>query len=137
MLRALVGEAPFQSEISFRTRLRAQRDDRQKQRAVADLLPNSLVPRVATAQFTFVKPNFDARGTKRLADTAGQLGVLRGIADEDGVCSTVQRRAAVAMLFIPNLFARMVADALQLSNEHLFGAERPLSSSYSRSVDDG
>jgi hypothetical protein len=136
VLRALVGEAPLQSEIPFHARLGAQRDNRQKQRAVADLLANSLVPRIATAQFTLVEPNFDARGPKRFADTASQLRVLRGIADEDGLSSAVQRRVAVAMLIIPKLFACMVANALQLSNDHHFGVEWQLPSSHFRSVND-
>jgi hypothetical protein len=79
-VRALLGEAPLEPEVPFRPRLRMRGNNRQEERAVADLPANRLIPDIAAAQFTLVKPHFDAGGAQRVGDWACRRGVLRCIA---------------------------------------------------------
>jgi hypothetical protein len=59
-MRALLGNAPLEPEIAFRTRRGVRRDDRDEQRAVADLLADLQVPGVPAAQLALIKPDLDA-----------------------------------------------------------------------------
>ena len=57
-MRTIHGELPFETEIAFLACLRVGRDDRHKQRTFFDLFTNGSIPRVPTAQFTLIEPDF-------------------------------------------------------------------------------
>src|ERR1700676_4857423 len=58
--RALVGNSPLEPEIAFRTRSRVCRDDRDEQRAVADLLADLQISDVAAAHLALIEPDLNA-----------------------------------------------------------------------------
>src|SRR5215831_16853682 len=76
----LLSESPFEPEVALRARLRGLRDDRDEQHAVLDLPPDSLIPRVAPAQFALVEPDINACCAQCIANLLCSLGILRGIA---------------------------------------------------------
>ncbi len=90
-VRAVDRELPFQAEVTFAARLRVLRDDRHEERALLDLLADRGIPRVAAAQLAFIEPDDESRGAKRFADAPGGLGVLRRIAQENGLGRGAQR----------------------------------------------
>src|SRR5205809_913582 len=55
ILHALDRQLPLAAKIALGSRLRRLRDDRNEKRAVANLLSNAGVPRVAAAQFALIK----------------------------------------------------------------------------------
>src|SRR5215472_3337108 len=75
-VRTLVGEVPFEPEVALRTRLRIPRDDRDEERARANFAANLLIPGVAAAELTLVKPDFNPSSAERLADPLGGLRIL-------------------------------------------------------------
>src|SRR5882762_9375273 len=89
-VRALLGKVPFQAKVTLSTLLRVPGNDGNEHHAVANLLPNLPVPDIAAAQLTLVEPDFDTRCPECFADTAGSLGILRGIADKNALRSAVQ-----------------------------------------------
>jgi hypothetical protein len=80
---AFDGEFPLAAEVTLGAGLRLRRDDRQEQRALADLPPDLGVPRVAAPQLVLVEPHFVPGGAQRLGDAAGGGGVFAGVAEED------------------------------------------------------
>ena len=83
-MAAVHGQPPFTAEIAFQPPLGLLRDDRDEQRAGADLTADLGVPRVAAAEFVLVKPYLDAAGAQAFRDAAGGRGVLVRVAEEDG-----------------------------------------------------
>src|SRR5215831_13977365 len=78
----LLSESPFEPEVALGACLRGCRDDRDEQRAVLDLPPDSLIPCVAPTQFAFVEPDLNAGCAQCIANLLCSLGILRGIAQE-------------------------------------------------------
>jgi len=78
-VRALLGEPPFEPEVSFRPRLGVVGNERQEERAIADLPADRLVPDIAAAQFALVKPHLDAGGAQRIANGPRRPRILRCI----------------------------------------------------------
>ena len=89
-MRTLIREPPLKAEIPFRTQPRRARDNGYEQCAVANFAADFLVPGIAAAKLASIEPDLDARCPECLADTAGRLCILRGIADEDRLRSGVQ-----------------------------------------------
>jgi hypothetical protein len=84
-MRAIDGEFPLAPEVTFLASLGRGRDDGDKQRAVADLLADLVVPRISAAQLALVEPDLDAARPQRLANAPRRLGILRGVAQEYGL----------------------------------------------------
>ena len=75
-MRALISQPPFQPEVPFAARISRCRNQRNKQRAFLDLLPDRRVPRIATAQFRLVEPDFEASHAQGIANTSRCLIIL-------------------------------------------------------------
>ena len=84
-MRAIDGEFPLAPEVTFLASLGRGRNDGDKQRAVADLLADLVVPRISAAQLALVEPDLDAARPQRLANAPRRLGILRGVAQEYGL----------------------------------------------------
>ena len=81
-VRALIRKVPLKPEVTFVPRRGVRGDDRNEQRAVPDLAPDPLVPRISAAQFAPIKPNLDAGCAQGRSDPLGSLTVLRGVAQK-------------------------------------------------------
>src|SRR5215469_15902287 len=79
---ALIRKIPLKPEIALLPRRGVRRNDGDKERAVADLAPDLLIPRVPDAQLALVEPDFYSRRPERLADPLDLNGVLRGVTQE-------------------------------------------------------
>jgi hypothetical protein len=77
---ALIRKIPLKPEIALATRGRVRRNNRNKERAVVDLAPDLLIPRVPAPQLALIEKNLDAGRTQRLANLLSGLRVLRGVA---------------------------------------------------------
>jgi hypothetical protein len=55
---------------------RVGRNDRNKERAVVDLAPDLLIPRVPAPQLALIEKDLDAGRTQCLADLLGSLRIL-------------------------------------------------------------
>jgi hypothetical protein len=66
------------------TRSRVCRNDRNKERAVAYLPPDPMVPDVSASKLALVEPDFDARCKQGTADPLRRFGILRGVTQEHG-----------------------------------------------------
>src|SRR4029079_1949155 len=83
-VRALDRELPLQPEVALAARIRVRRDERDEQRALADLLADRRVPGVPAAELVLVEPHHEPGAAQRVADAPGALRVLRGVAQENG-----------------------------------------------------
>jgi hypothetical protein len=81
-LRALLGERPFDAEVALAARGRIGRNYGYKERAVADLLSDLLIPDITAPQLAAVEPHLDSRRTQTLANELCHLRILRGVAQE-------------------------------------------------------
>jgi hypothetical protein len=54
------GEIPLVTKVTLKPLLGMPGDNRNKEDAVVDLVPDLLVPRVATPQLTLIEPDLDA-----------------------------------------------------------------------------
>src|SRR6516165_6027710 len=79
---ALVRKIPLKPEVALLPRRCIRRNDGNKERAVADLASDLLIPHVAAAQLALVEPDLDTRTAQRLANAPSRLRVLRGIAQK-------------------------------------------------------
>jgi hypothetical protein len=77
---AFDGEIPLVPKVTLKPLLSVLGHNRDKERAVVDLLPDPLIPRVAAAQLALIEENLDTGGAKRLGNPLGNLRVLRGVA---------------------------------------------------------
>ena len=75
-LRALLSEAPLQTEVPFPSRVRVRRNNRDEERAVTYLAADLLVPHITTAQVVLIEPDLDAGASERAANAACRLDVL-------------------------------------------------------------
>src|SRR5215469_4503097 len=82
--RALIGKMPLETEVGFRAPCRAMRDHRHEQRAFAQLLPDAVVPGVATLELAAVEPHLDTGRAQRCRDAQRCRVVLGSVAQEDG-----------------------------------------------------
>jgi len=73
---ALICKVPLKAEIAFMPRGRVGRNDRNKERAVVDLAPDLLIPRVPAPQLALIEKDLDPRRTQGLADLLGSLRIL-------------------------------------------------------------
>jgi hypothetical protein len=73
---ALICKVPLKAEIAFVSRGRVGRNDRNKERAVVDLAPDLLIPRVPAPQLALIEKDLDPRRTQGLADLLGSLRIL-------------------------------------------------------------
>src|SRR5215469_6004294 len=81
---ALVRKIPLKTEIAFVPRGRVRRNQRNKERALADLAPDLLVPRIPASQLALIEKDLDPCGPQCMADPCRRLGILRGVAQEHG-----------------------------------------------------
>ena len=84
-MRALLGKPPLEPEIPFGPRLRMVGNDRQEERAIADLPADRLIPDIAAAQLALVKPHLDAGGAQRLGNGPRHRRILRCITQKYGL----------------------------------------------------
>src|SRR6185312_10073107 len=49
-VRALIGQPPFEAKVTLGARLRVARDDGHEERAIADLLADTLIPSISPAK---------------------------------------------------------------------------------------
>jgi hypothetical protein len=75
-VRALLGEMPFEAEVPLRSRLRPRGNDRHEKRAVADLLADAPIPRIAAAQLALIEKDLNAGGLQGTTNSLGGLLVL-------------------------------------------------------------
>ncbi len=61
-----------------------RRDDRHEPRAIFDLLPDLLIPRIAADEFVLVESDLDAGRAQRFGDPPCCLRVPRRVGQEDG-----------------------------------------------------
>ncbi len=73
---ALIGKVPLKAEIAFMSRGRVGRNDRNEERAVVDLVPDLLIPRVPAPQLALIEKDLDAGRTQCLANLLGSLRIL-------------------------------------------------------------
>ena len=59
------------------------RNDGDEERALSNLAPNVLVPRIPAPKLALVEPNLNAGRSKRLTNAARGVRVLRGVAQEN------------------------------------------------------
>jgi hypothetical protein len=83
VVRAIDRLFPLAAEIALSARLRVRRDDRDEQRALADLPADLRVPRVAAAEFTQVEPHLDTECAQRIRDPARRVVVFAGVTQKD------------------------------------------------------
>src|SRR5579862_2072531 len=81
---AIGSESPLASEVSLDASLRGCRDDGYEDRAVVDLFSDLPVPNIPAAQLALIEPDFNAAGPQRFANPPGGLGILGGVAQENG-----------------------------------------------------
>jgi hypothetical protein len=89
---ALIRKIPFKAEIAFMPRGRVGRDDRNEERAVLDLAPDLLIPRVPAPQLALVEKHFDSGSAECRANLLGSLRILRGVAQKYRVRGLSHRR---------------------------------------------
>jgi hypothetical protein len=63
--RALIGKMPFETEVGLGAARRVARNHWHEQRTVAQLLPDPVIPGVATLELATVEPRFHPGGAQR------------------------------------------------------------------------
>ena len=76
MVGTFDGELPFVAKIALEPLLGMLGDHRNKERAVVDLVPDLLIPRVPAPQLALIEKDLDASRTQCLANLLGSLRIL-------------------------------------------------------------
>jgi len=75
-MAALIGKIPLKPEIALTSRCSGSRDNGNKERAVVDLVPDLLIPRVPAPQSALIEKDLDVGRTQGLANPLGRLRIL-------------------------------------------------------------
>ena len=78
-------EVPLVPKIALEPLLGVLGDKRNEERAVVDLVPDLLIPRVPAPQLALIEKDLNARRAQCLANPLGSLRILGGIAQKDRV----------------------------------------------------
>ena len=77
---AIHRELPLPAEVPLVTSVRVRGDEGHEERAVVDLAPDLLIPRIPTPQLALIEKDLDAGRTQSLANLLSRLRILRGVA---------------------------------------------------------
>jgi len=77
---ALIRKIPLKAEIAFMPRGRVGRNDGNEERAVVDLAPDLLIPRIPAPQLALIEKDFNTGRTQCIANLLRSLRILRGVA---------------------------------------------------------
>jgi hypothetical protein len=76
VMGAFDGEVPLVPKIALEAFLGVPGDQRNKERALVDLVPDLPIPRVSAPQLALIEKDLDAGRTQGLADLLGRLCIL-------------------------------------------------------------
>src|ERR1700733_7599327 len=81
-MAALIGKIPLKPEIALTSRCSGSGDNGNKERAVADLTPDLLIPNIPAPQLALIEKHPNAGRTQCLANALSWLCILRGVAQK-------------------------------------------------------
>jgi hypothetical protein len=76
MVSPFDGELPLVPKVTLKPLLRVLGDNRNKEDAVVDLVPDLLIPRIPTPQLALIEKDLDAARSQPLANLPSCLRVL-------------------------------------------------------------